>query len=67
MKLTAKGYVHRAGLRCRKGDRSGALADLDRAIDLDPSMATGYFARGDLKRVGGDPDGAIADLTIAIQ
>jgi tetratricopeptide (TPR) repeat protein len=67
MKLTAKGYVHRAGLRCRKGDRFGALADLDRAIDLDPSMATGYFARGDLKRVGGDPDGAIADLTIAIQ
>ena len=33
MKLTAKGYIHRAGLRCRKGDRSGALADLDRAIE----------------------------------
>ena len=59
MKLTAKGYVHEPDFRYRKGDRSGALADLDRAIDLDPSMATGYFARGDLKRVGGDPDGAL--------
>jgi tetratricopeptide (TPR) repeat protein len=67
MKLTAKDYVHRAGLRHRKGDHSGALADLNRAIDLDPSTATAYFARGDLKRVGGDPDGAIVDLTTAIR
>ena len=42
MKPTAKEYIHRAGLRHRKGDHSGALADLNRAIDLAPSKASAY-------------------------
>ncbi len=67
MKTTATSLVHRAHRRLCKGDRSGALADLTRAIQLNPSTAIPYFARGDLKRTAGDPDGAISDLTTAIQ
>jgi Flp pilus assembly protein TadD len=37
--------------KAEKGDYDGAIADLDRAIELDPNNASPYSNRGMAKRV----------------
>jgi regulator of sirC expression with transglutaminase-like and TPR domain len=43
---------------------AGALADCNRAIELDPKSAEAYLERGTLKGRTQDLDGAIADLSL---
>lgn len=50
-----------------KGDLDGAIADYNRAIELDPNAPRVYDCRGFAKRTKGDLDGAIADYDKAIE
>lgn len=59
--------VNRGIEKGKKGDLSGAIADFDRAIKLDPRDALAYQNRAYAKRLKKDPAGAIADYTRAIE
>jgi tetratricopeptide (TPR) repeat protein len=60
-------YYNKRGLaREAKGDHDGAVADYNRAIDLNPKDAGAYMNRGFAKQANGDVDGAIADFDRAI-
>ena len=60
-------YEFRAYGELRTGDLNGAIADYDRAIQLNPKFAVAYCNRGVAKVQKGDLDGAIADCDKAIQ
>ena len=49
------------------GDATGAAAEFDRAVVLDPKDPRAYFARGVAKTKQGDLDGASADYTRAVE
>ena len=63
----AEGLLNRAGARGFNGDKNGAIADLSRAIDLDPKSEPAVYRRGAFKLQKGDYDGAITDLSRAIE
>jgi tetratricopeptide (TPR) repeat protein len=63
----AEGFFNRAGARGFNGDMNGAIADLSRAIDLDPKSEPAVYRRGAFKLQKGDYDGAITDLSRAIE
>jgi lipoprotein NlpI len=44
------------------GDLDGALADFNKAVELDPGTAVFYRLRGGIKEAKGDLDGAIVDF-----
>lgn len=50
-----------------KGNLDGALADYNKAIELDPKAPHVYDFRGFARRLKGDLDGAIADYNRAIE
>jgi tetratricopeptide (TPR) repeat protein len=50
-----------------KGDMDGALADFNKAIELNPSLAQPYYNRGNVKAENNDLNGAIADYTKTIE
>jgi len=50
-----------------KGDLDGAIADHNRALELNPKSAGYYNNRGLAKRNKGDLDGAIADYDRALE
>ena len=52
---------------CRDGDLSRAIADYDRAIQLNPAFADAYNNRGAAFRGKGDLDRAIADYRAALR
>lgn len=58
-------HLRRAAAAGRRGDRAAALADYDRAIELDPTHPLAYLRRGQLALERGDRAAAIADLTAA--
>lgn len=45
-----------------QGDAAGAISDLDRAIELDPSLALAWGERGVARMNQGDAEGASVDL-----
>lgn len=53
-------YINRASFLAGIGDFKGALADLDKAIELEASTRL-YGARSDVRRQLGDLEGALAD------
>jgi tetratricopeptide (TPR) repeat protein len=64
---SARDYCNRGVARQKKGDLDGALADYNRAIELNPHDAAPYNNRGLLKVAKGDLDGALADYDRALQ
>lgn len=60
-------YIKRGWEHAEKGDYDGAIAELNKAIELDPRRAEAYAERGWARRHKGDYDGAIADYSRAIE
>lgn len=58
----ATSYNNRGGAYLNKGQTSQAIADLDLAIQLDPSFDGAYFNRGSAYAALGQHDRAIADF-----
>ncbi|MBI5438556.1 MAG: tetratricopeptide repeat protein [Nitrosomonadales bacterium] len=54
-------------LKLRNGDYDGAIADFDRAIELEPGNSMHYLMRGNAKKQKRDYGGTIADYTRAIE
>ncbi|MEI7933428.1 MAG: tetratricopeptide repeat protein, partial [Chlorobiaceae bacterium] len=63
----AKSYYSSAEEKFGSGDYQGAIADDNKAIELDPSYAEAYTGRAAAKFRMGDKPGAIADYTRAIE
>ena len=60
-------YYNRGNAKDDKGDLDGAIADYNRAIELDPKLAIAYNNRGNAEKAKGDLSGAIADYNRAIE
>jgi tetratricopeptide (TPR) repeat protein len=59
--------VNRGIEKAKNGDLNGAVADFNRAIDLNPKDDAPYYNRAQAKRLKKDVAGAIADYTRAIE
>src|SRR5215831_7069397 len=59
--------VNRGIEKAKNGDLDGAMADFDRAIELNPKDDAPYYNRAQAKRLKNDTAGAIADYTKAIE
>ncbi|MEG3440421.1 toll/interleukin-1 receptor domain-containing protein, partial [Pannus brasiliensis CCIBt3594] len=66
-KLSAEEFLDRGLAKYNSGDYQGAIADFDRAIQLQPDYANAYYNRGRAKYKSEDKQGAIADNDRAIQ
>ncbi len=61
------GLVNRGIEKAKNGDLDGAIADFDRAAQLNPKDDAPYYNRAQAKRLKNDSAGAIADYTRAIE
>jgi serine/threonine-protein kinase len=59
-------YHNRGMVRMMKGNRDGALSDINKAISISPRYAEPYHTRGLLKEEWGDFDGAVEDFNKAM-
>jgi len=59
--------VNRGIEKAKNGDLDGAIADFDRAAELNPKDDAPYYNRAQAKRLKNDTAGAIADYTTAIE
>ena len=64
--ILAQWLFSRAQQRLMEGDNAGALADLDRAIDWDPTNWQYYLQRAHLREQLADLAGSLDDLTKSI-
>ena len=64
---TARAFYNRGLQRDSLGDRTGAIADFTRAIELEPNYAPSYVNRGCSRNAAGDRRGARADYDQAIK
>ena len=62
----AEAYARRGFVSLMLEDTRGAMADLDRAVAIDPDLALGYNYRGVAYAMVGDVDRAILELTRAV-
>jgi len=67
VKPAAGTYRNRSLSRKAKGDRDGALDDLERAIRVDPRSADAHNDRGVIREQKGEADGALQDYSRAIE
>jgi len=63
---TAADYTARGMARQSKGDTDGAMADFDKALDLDPKDLKACYQRGLARQAKGNWDGAVADFSAII-
>jgi tetratricopeptide (TPR) repeat protein len=59
--------VNRGIAKAKNGDLNGAIADFDRAMQLNPKDDAPYYHRAQARRLKNDAAGAIADYTRAIE
>ena len=59
-------YSNRGRLRFHSCDRDGALADINKALDLNPDLSDAYINRSIVRFGSGDKRGAIQDLDYAM-
>src|SRR5262245_42300900 len=59
--------VNRGIEKAKKGDLDGAIADFNRAAELNPKDDAPYFNRAQARKLKNDTAGAIADYTKAIE
>jgi len=59
--------VNRGIEKAKNGDLDGAIADFNRAAEVDPKNDAPYYNRAQAKRMKNDSAGAIADYTKAIE
>ena len=60
-------YTNSCADKINEGDLQGAIADCNKAIEVDPKDARAYRYRGHAKEDLGDLQGAIADYNKAIE
>ncbi|HBE16890.1 MAG TPA: hypothetical protein DDW51_04565, partial [Cyanobacteria bacterium UBA11367] len=58
-------YYNRGVARSALGDKEGAIADYNQAIDINPNDAEAYNNRGVARSALGDKEGEIADYNQA--
>jgi tetratricopeptide (TPR) repeat protein len=63
----AKAFYSRGWAYARKGDYDRAIADYDRALQLNPSLANAYYSLGVAYEHKGDFDRAIGDFDQALR
>lgn len=63
---TAAAHLLQATIQASQGDLEAALADADRALELDPANPVAYNNRGFLRLRLGDPAAALVDLDRAL-
>lgn len=63
----ALAYNMRGTFRCLKGNQEQALADMDKSIELDPSLTQSYVKRASMRLERGERAEAAEDLEKAIQ
>jgi Tfp pilus assembly protein PilF len=63
---TAEQFLSTGVSKYNSGDKQGALADYNQAIQLKPDYTLAYVNRGVVRSTLGDRQGAIADLDRAI-
>jgi len=59
--------VNRGIEKAKNGDLDGAIADFDRAAELNPKDDAPYYNRAQAKKLKNDTAGAVADYTRAIE
>jgi tetratricopeptide (TPR) repeat protein len=59
--------TRKAGERMAQGDRAGAIAILDKAIEKHKDLLEAYQMRANLRSMNGDLAGAIADYSAALE
>jgi len=64
--LTSGDLLYHAFFKIKEKDVLGAIADLTKAIELNPTFVFAYYSRGVSKAMIEDYYGAISDLSIAI-
>jgi tetratricopeptide (TPR) repeat protein/predicted aspartyl protease len=64
--LDAAGYARRGSASASRHDYAHAIADLSRAIELDPTQADYFYERGGAYHSASRPDEALQDFTHAI-
>jgi tetratricopeptide (TPR) repeat protein len=66
-KPDAEKFFNAGGYKFISGDNTGALADFNKAIQIDPNYVKAYSNRGLVKDALKDEAGAIADYNKAIE
>lgn len=64
--LDAAGYARRGSASASRRDYARAIADLSRAVELDPAQADYFYQRGRAYQSANRPDEALQDFTHAI-